>query len=270
MHLMMLNLFFLLLFSVNIQIAFLGNNTGIFDISWSVCVEEQFYLVWPLLINTFRKKLSVLLVGMFLMSVASRLFFCIYMPGHSSDWPMERAWSSNYVLIFDKLDLFGGGLIIALIYYKKDDYEKLLRNLFHPGIQSLVLTLTLMYTLSIIRPEGTLLLIFIDHYICIFLFGYTLLSAVMENSILKLENPLLKALGRISFGIYLFHTAVCQLVLVFFKKFIQHPESHLIYDVAYPLINLVLTCIIAYLSYEFYEKRFLRLKNKYALVATRI
>jgi peptidoglycan/LPS O-acetylase OafA/YrhL len=233
-------------------------------------VEEQFYLIWPILINNFRKKLPGLLVVMFLISIFSRLFFCLYMPAHSAAWDYERAWDTNYLLIFDKLDLFGGGLLIAMLYYRRERYGAFFRKLFHPGIQVLVLLLDLLYTLSIIRPTGSLLLLFTDHYVCDVLFGYTLLSAVMDNSILRLENPLLKTLGRISFGIYLFHTAVCQIVLVVFKKVIGHPGSHLVYDLFYPLCSTVATCIIAYVSYEFYEKRFLLLKNRFAVVKTRV
>jgi len=267
---MLINLVFLFLFSVNVQIAFLGDNKGIFEISWSVCVEEQFYLIWPILINNFRKKLPGLLVVMFLISIISRLFFCLYMPAHSAAWDYERAWDTNYLLIFDKLDLFGGGLLIAMLYYNRERYGASFQKWFHPGIQAAVLILDLLYTLSIIRPTGSLLLLFTDHYVCIILFGYTLLSAVMDNSILRLEKPILKTLGRTSFGIYLFHTAVCQIVLVVFKKVIGHPGSHLIYDLFYPLASLVVTCTIAYVSYEFYEKRFLVLKNKFAVVKTRV
>jgi len=270
LRLMMLNLLFLFLFSVNIQIAFLGDNKGVFEISWSVCVEEQFYLMWPVLINNFRRRLPGLLVAMFIISILSRLLFCVYLPAHSANWPYERGWDANYLLIFDKLDLFGGGLIIAMIWYNRAKYEATLRKWFHPALQAIVLVLAILYTLSFIRPTGSLLLVFTDHYICIFLYGYTLLAAVMDNSILHLETPLLRTLGRVSFGIYLFHTAVCQLVLVAFRKVIRHPESHFIYDLLYPLACLVATCVIAYLSYEFYEKRFLRLKNKFAVVKTRI
>lgn len=269
--LMMLNLLFLFLFSVNMQIAFLGDNKGIFEISWSVCVEEQFYLVWPVLINNFRKKLPGLLVAMFVISILSRLLFCIYLPAHYPvRWPYDVAWDANYLLIFDKLDLFGGGLIIALIYYNRAKHEAVLRKWFHPAIQAVMVTLALLYTLNFIRPSGSLFLVFTDHYVCVLLYGYTLLAAVMDNSILRLEKPLLRTLGRVSFGIYLFHTAVCQIVLVAFRKLIRHPESHLIYDLLYPLMCLVMTCVIAYLSYELYEKRFLKLKNRFAVVKTRI
>ena len=268
--LMMLNLLFLFLFSVNIQIAFLGDNKGVFEISWSVCVEEQFYLVWPVLINNFRRRLPGLLAGMFIVSVLSRLLFCVYLPAHSADWPYTKGWDANYLLIFDKLDLFGGGLITAMICYNKARYEATLRKWFHPALQVVMLALAVLYTLSFIRPGNTQLLVFTDHYICIILYGYALLAAVMDNSILRLENPLLRTLGRISFGIYLFHTAVCQVVLVFFRKFVQHPTSHFIYDLLYPLTCVVVTCLIAYASYELYEKRFLKLKNKFAVVKTRI
>src|SRR4029078_6169008 len=78
--LMMLNLLFLFLFSVNIQIAFLGDNKGVFEISWSVCVEEQFYLMWPVLMNNFRRRFPGLLAAMFIISILSRLLFCVYLP----------------------------------------------------------------------------------------------------------------------------------------------------------------------------------------------
>jgi peptidoglycan/LPS O-acetylase OafA/YrhL len=269
--LMMLNLLFLFLFSVNMQIAFLGDNKGVFEISWSVCVEEQFYLMWPVLINNFRKKLPGLLVVMFSISILSRLLFCVYLPAHNpARWPYDVGWDANYLLIFDKLDLFGGGLVVALIWYHREKYKAALRKWFHPAIQAVMVALALLYTLNFIRPEGSLLLVFTDHYVCDILYGYVLLAAVIDNSILRLETPLLRTLGKVSYGIYLFHTAVCQVVLVAFKKVIQHPESHLIYDALYPLMCIVVTCVIAYVSYEYYEKRFLRLKNKFAVVATRI
>lgn len=266
---MLVNVLFLFLFSVNVQLAFWGTNSGVFEISWSVCVEEQFYLVWPILINNFRKKLFGLFFGLAVISILSRLFFYVYLPAYHG-WTETRAIKVNYLLIFDKLDLFGGGLLIAYLYHYREKFEPAIKKFFHPVMQALMIVLTLLYTFSIIRPADKEVVLFADHYFCIILYGYVILSAVREDSIMKLEYPLLNTLGRISFGIYLFHTAVCQVVLVLFKKFVKHPQSHLLYDIAYPLCNLVITCIIAYLSYTFFEKRFLKLKNKFAIVKTRI
>jgi len=267
---MLLNFVFLIFFAVNFQMAFVGWNRGIFEVSWSVCIEEQFYLIWPPLVNIFRKRLGVLLAIMFSLSVLGRVFLYFIMPVLSPASPIEKFLNINYEMIFDKLDLFGGGLFIAQLWYNKKKYESLFKKLFRPWIQVVMTLLAILYTISVIKPTSTLFLLFGDHYVCDILFGYVLLAAVAENSIYSLEHPLLKTLGKISFGMYLFHTAICQFVLVFFKKFIGHPESRILYDIFYPLCNLVITSVVAYMSYTYYEKWFLVRKKKFELVTTRI
>jgi peptidoglycan/LPS O-acetylase OafA/YrhL len=267
---MMLNLVFLVFFAVNFQIAFVGTNRGMFEISWSVCIEEQFYLVWPFLINTFRKKLRALLVVMFSISIVVRIFFVFLLPLFYPAWPAEKVFLMNYVLIFDKLDLFGGGLFAALLYRNRENYKAFFKVAFRPLIQVVVAITALLYALSIIKPENKWFQLFADHYICDILFGYVLLAAIAENSVYRLEYPLLKTLGRISFGIYLFHTAICQFVLLFFRKFIGHPEWRLVYDLCYPLACLAVTGTVAYISYTYYEMWFLKKKKKFELVLTRI
>jgi peptidoglycan/LPS O-acetylase OafA/YrhL len=267
---MMLNLVFLLFFSVNFQEAFIGSNRGMFEISWSVCIEEQFYVFWPWLINTFRKKLAALLVVLFGISILARVIIVYLLPLFFPAWNQEKVLLINYVMIFDKLDLFGAGLFAALLYYKRDQYKALFAILFRPWIQVLMTVLAFLYIISVLKPNNMLFLLFADHYACGILFGYVLLAAVVENSIYRLEFPLLKTLGKISFGIYLFHTAICQFVLIFFEKFIGHPQSRIIYDLFYPFSCLVATSFTAYLSYTYYEMWFLKKKKKFELVLTRI
>ena len=275
---LLLNLLFLLIFSVNMQLAFIGSNGGIFEISWSVCIEEQFYLIWPLLINQFRKRLGALLLGMLILTNVVRIVLCILIPYLQGAKVGEFLFSSynthhgydylitNYLLIFDKLDLFGAGLLIAWFYYNREKYQKVFSKLFHPLVQVIMLVLFVIYLLSVYDPTNFFYILFIDHFICFILFGYILLAAVAENSIFHLEYPLLKTLGKISYGIYLFHTAVLQFSLVFFKKLIRHPGSHLIYDVLYPLFGLTATCVVAYLSYKYYESWFLKKKDKFSFI----
>ena len=275
----MLNLLFLLIFSVNMQLAFIGSNGGIFEISWSVCIEEQFYLIWPLLINKFRKNILRLLVGMLAVTLLVRIAICVVWPIYAHAVDVRSFWHTsytanhtydylitNYLLIFDKLDLFGAGLFIAWLYYNREKHRSLFRKLFHPVVQVVMTVLFVVYLLSIYDPTNFFYFLFVDHIVCFILFGYILLAAVAENSIFNLEYPLLRTLGKISYGIYLFHTAVLQFTLVLFKKVVKHPESHLIYDLVYPLCGLVATAVIAWLSYRFYESWFLKKKDKFAFV----
>lgn len=111
---------------------------------------------------------------------------------------------------------------------------------------------------------------YFDHFFHAALFSYLMLMAVAENSILHLEYPLMKTLGKISYGIYLFHPPVCQLLLMLISKFSRNSAPVFTYELLYPILCVVVTCSIAYFSYEIYEKKFLKIKSKYASVQTRI
>ncbi len=75
-------------------------------------------------------------------------------------------------------------------------------------------------------------------------------------------------LGKYSYGIYVFHAVVAELILVVFMKYLP-AKSILNYDILYPLGCVIATAIVAGLSYEIYEKRFLKLKDKFAIVKTK-
>lgn len=263
----LINILYLLFFAVNIQLAFQNSSEGVFQISWSVCIEEQFYLIWPILMNVFRKKLVKLFLFMFCIRLSLRILIKV-LPLYFNV-SEEVLIGINYLLIFDKLDLFGGGMLMAILYYNKANHKKLFDWMLQPAIQYIMITITLLYIFSLIYlPKH--IGFFADHTLFTILFGYVLLAAVSENSVLALEHPILRTLGKISYGIYLFHVAVCQVTIFVFKKLIGHPDSFLVYDVLYPAVCSIITFLIAYFSYEYYEKVFLTKKNKYAVVATRV
>ncbi|WP_346320653.1 acyltransferase [Chitinophaga sp. YIM B06452] len=262
------NLIFLLLFAVNIQLAFFPYNKGIVEISWSVCIEEQFYLIWPLLIIAFRNRLKTLFILMLGIGFLSKTL-CIVLPYFFPSLSTPSLFGINYLLLFDKFELFGTGMFAAYILFHKETYGKLLEVLMNKRIQVAMLLLTFLFVFSVIRIP-VLSDNYYDHFIHAVLFGYLMLMAVAPNSILRLEQPLFKTLGKVSYGIYLFHTPVCQLALIAFMKFFGRSPNILLYEVLYPLTCLVLTCAIAYVSYELFEKHFLKIKSRFTVVQTRM
>jgi peptidoglycan/LPS O-acetylase OafA/YrhL len=255
-----INLLFLLFFLVNVQMV-VAPNPGICEIEWSVCIEEQFYLLWPILINKFRKKIPALVISMVVLANVVRIFIYYITPLFIHDnLPDHYIW--NYLLIFDKLDLFASGTVLAVIYRKRNEYKAALKKVFHPVVQYGVTGLILLYLLFNDRFQTKFELLFIHHLVQILLFGYFILGAVLDGFVFNFEKRLLNTLGKISYGIYLFHTSIEQVFFIFLKRTVKHPDNFFIYDLAFPIISLALTCTLAYFSYNWFELRFLKKKDQ--------
>lgn len=84
-----------------------------------------------------------------------------------------------------------------------------------------------------------------------------LLVALHEPSLAFLGREPLRYLGRISFGLYVFHIAGIYLGAWILERW------HVTTWLAHAWLSLALTVAIAALSYELIEKRFLRLKRRF-------
>jgi peptidoglycan/LPS O-acetylase OafA/YrhL len=78
------------------------------------------------------------------------------------------------------------------------------------------------------------------------------------------RNILLRKLGNISYGVYLLHQAVNYLCHGIILK--QSPQLKTLTGVLTTLLALLVTLIVAYLSYTFFEKRFLKLGHSFRYV----
>ena len=94
------------------------------------------------------------------------------------------------------------------------------------------------------------------------LFGLTLYN-LSEKPIKLLENKWLIYLGKISFGVYMYHAIIMQLVgFIFLKSNLHSKISNLNSIIIFNLLVFVLTIIIAHLSFKYFESYFLSLKEK--------
>lgn len=264
------NVLFLVLFAVNFQLTFFSYNKAIVEILWSVCVEEQFYLIWPLLVKKFFNKMGKLIFYLFIFGMVSKIVLHIitYYFNLGNTFMMLF----DYLMLTNKVQLFAAGMAAAYFHFNKDSYIKVKALINKPVIQYLILAvgIVFVFTNNFYLPVKGLRYYYLTDYVSAVLFAFIIYNLVQPRSVVNMEYPLLRTLGKISYGIYLFHPPICRLVVTFLTKVLKLKDSFFVYDVVYPLLATVLTCLLAYASYELYEKKFLKFKNKFAIIKTRV
>ncbi|MDP5075737.1 MAG: acyltransferase family protein, partial [Flavobacteriales bacterium] len=151
-----------------------------------------------------------------------------------------------------------GGLGAYVLFNKK---EKVLRIIFKPvtQIMAVVVIPILIYFIPTAFEDVLHLLFSISFLVII------LNVAGNEKVLLRFENRVLQYLGRISYGLYMFHVMCIVFTIHILDKYIgldndiTTAQHILLYG-----ISFLLTVAVSSLSYHIFEKAFIRLKDKYA------
>jgi peptidoglycan/LPS O-acetylase OafA/YrhL len=189
-------------YTPNIYMALHGTWMGIVDHFWSLAVEEQFYIFFPLFLFIIPKKwLPAVLVALMLCSVGLRILA----------WRAHLVWSVAYVSMPTCLDSFGLGALMAYLYqYRRPVFEQLFRPVW--GLLAALLLYAFMYYYAnyISTPHNGFNDIFdrlVESFVGFFLVGKAVLGFSGPMRWL-LTNPVSAYLGQISYGIYLYHNIV--------------------------------------------------------------
>ncbi len=226
--------------------------------TWSVGVEEQFYLIWPVLmlwaINK-KKILPVLLgvIGFYLVVKTGTVLL------HDADRTIkanEKLWLFTDHFSIDCMAI--GGIGAYLLYFKK---EKILNILFNKYLQ-----VALYILLAIITVKG-LVLPWYNKELLALIFAILILNlAGNKNSIVNLEFKVLNYLGKISYGLYMYHNLVLIVVLKLLMMYNLADMGTVSGNVIYYTLSLGVTVILSAVSYEYFEKWFLGIKDRFAKV----
>lgn len=255
------NLVYLSLFAVNLQLLFGTINRGIIELYWSVCIEEQFYLIAPWLI---KKKNSFLKISFSLIAIGILTKIALHYLLANGIIHMNQHTNPVYIFTTSWFDAFGFGVLAAYILYNQEIYEKVKHLVEHKLLQGVVVLFTLLYILDIIpRPQFLTNTLFST--IISVPFAFLILAAASGKFLFNLETPFLKRLGKYSYGMYVLHSAILQVVLWTAARFIKL-DNTLFYEVLYPLLSVSLVIIASGLSYELYEQHFLKLKRHFTVV----
>ncbi len=228
---------------------------------WSLAIEEQFYLFWPLLVFLLRTPKRVL--------AAAALGAAFSIGVRLSLWHTPLAVAQPYVLYSwtpARLDeLFAGAMLAVLVRGRHRvlafSYSRatlgmalgllLVLDVFYPGLQ-------------FVTEPG--LLVWLPILLAV-MFASLILEAIRHGSAVQrlFQHATLRFFGRYSYGLYVYHYTLATLVMIPLRNWMHlHFHSRALGVVVPAAITLTLTVILAMLSYHLYEKHFLRLKRYFA------
>ncbi len=255
----MTNLLYLLTFTINFQLIFAASNRGIVSLLWSVCVEEQFYALWPWAVKKGAKNMKAVIAGFIAIGILSTIVMHLLVVSGYVHGQMNPV----YIFPLCRFGHFGIGALGAYFLFHKERFPMLIALTENKVLQVVVVLLALLISFQIIRTPYLLDAYFLD-MVPALLFGFIILAAVSGKFLINMEKGLLKRMGAYSYGIYVLHTTVAQACVGIFKRYI--PAGFLTYEILYPLFVTAAVVVVAGLSYEFYEKRFLQAKKKFTII----
>ena len=227
---------------------------------WSVSVEEQWYLLWPLLQRAFSTKRLLVLCGA--TALFSHMTLLVLARTADPKTLHVTAWVNSGV----QFEYFALGAVCALLLRGRiPQLEPATRGLLgFVGVGTLLLAASAGHIKELSTSHGALSL-------CA---GYALAgtgAAALFFAALgipaRLCPPSLVRLGQLSFGLYVFHETGFFLANAATRLLGLGPSSLSL--VLEKLFALLLAGLLAWASYNFWELPFLRLKRRWTFVQSR-
>jgi peptidoglycan/LPS O-acetylase OafA/YrhL len=219
---------------------------------WTISIEEQFYLAWPLALRKASvRTMAWIATALLVLANAWRIYLAI------SARPIDAMEYNT----FTRLDPIAWGILMALFSHKLPRLSRSQRvTLLCAGVIACIAEYG--FTVLMNPPKFSTWKLAMSHPVT------SLASAAVLLAVLGSQNSFLRQswllyLGKISYGLYVLHEFAhfCAMRIL--------PASMPLQVIAQSVIGLTLTILIAAASYRWLESPFLRLKERFAHVQSR-
>ena len=252
------------LYAVNVYVAIQGDwSFSYLEHLWSLCIEEHFYFFWPLAVFLMARRPRLLIgvsLAVALTAMAARLTGSM----------LGLSWWTTYVLTPFRLDGLALGAFLAVTARQPGGLERLVRALPWVALAATTLLVATFGWTRLVSRESMEFVLPVRASVIQVLLGCLLIGALVaaERSAISrfFRVRWLMFLGTYSYGLYIYHHFISYYLTVNQTEFelARWLGSHGAAVALQATLGVALSLIIAYVSYEYFEKRFLRLKRLFA------
>jgi peptidoglycan/LPS O-acetylase OafA/YrhL len=239
-----------LLFVGNWVHAVFGAPKSICSPLWTVSIEEQFYLIWPLLMKMLeRRGMIIAAIVTLLLATLSRVGFVL--AGASGGYLYYGSTS--------RCDSLALGILLALFADRLPKLKWGMRFLLLAG----GLLGWIVSSAWLIEQPGKVSMPWVVGRLLVSVASGAILYACLHSRSKLVRGGWVVRLGKISYGLYMLHLVG---ILIMLRLF--HP----IWGwkvLAIKALGLVMTVVLGFVSYRWVESPFLRLKDRFATVLSR-
>jgi peptidoglycan/LPS O-acetylase OafA/YrhL len=249
------------LYGINIYIAQQGDwSFSYLNHFWSLCVEEHFYFVWPLVVFLLAPWPRLLITVSLAMSICA-------MFARPIGLLMGLSWWTTVVLTPFKLDGLALGAFLAVMARQPEGWVWLKRALLPVvAIAGVLAASTYIGSVMVSPPElefvASIRVAFFQMLLACLLI-WALSAPKTSFSSRFFCSRIMVFWGTYSYGLYVYHHFISYYMLANGTEMQlgRWLGSHGAAVALQASLGILASLIIAYLSYELFEKRFLRLKR---------
>lgn len=225
---------------------------------WSLAVEEQFYIFWPLAVLLLRRR-SVEIFAAALVVLAFAVRASVLTVGASDEWA--------YQATFARMDALAFGALGAMLVRNESLFAR-----WSPRLGKITWALTAVMAVIVVASRGfprqqPVAQTVGYSALALFFIAFILLGVASKGTLLArtLESRALRTLGKYSYAIYVFHVPLIGVLRrALGVDFSDGTDLHrMAARTGFTALSLVVIFGAAWLSYHVFEKHFLALKRHF-------